>query len=655
MRIERIDLQNYRQFRNVSISFNRSAKEDLHVIVADNGTGKTNLLNSINWCLYGNEPHLSKDSQQLPRLNLNTLLEADEGTKETVSVELLAETKGSRITFKRSEDYIVHKDSNQPVLRDINFNVTYIDERKNAKWVTDEEATAYVGRFVPQDIREFFFFDGERLDTYFKTVTAQQISEAIFKISQVDTLKRISDRLEIVVNDFKREAGKRSPQIEEIRKTIEGKNKNHKEITEQITELDRQKEEAKAKVEELNEQVRNIPNIEKLQTEQDQLKETFKKKEQIYNDKITEKQNMLFEFGILLKLYPSLDKSSLVIQDKVANKEIPQTYDTRLLDNIISTHHCICTRRVEEGSDEERHIQKLRTDITSSSIIAQELLQMIGPIEQMKKKISTFKSSLELITKEIQLYEEELDDINFKIQAIDSQILNCNVAQVKQQYSELKDYQGICDFNIVRITSLKFETGKLDKEIAELNQDLNKALQKETVSQKLRHQINFGNKASGVVYDVIKTMGDRVRNDIEQEIKNNFFNLIWEKTTFKDVYIGDNYALHLTHSLGYECLGSISASERQLLALSFVIALHNVSGFDSPILVDTPVARVSNEQRENLGKIFHQISGNKQLILLFLPTEYSVEISRTLDTCASSMRKLRLTEDEREIQMEVLR
>lgn len=655
MRIERIDLKNYRQFRNVSINFTKSVKEDLHIMVADNGTGKTNLLNAINWCLYGNEPHLSKDSQQLPRLNLNTLLQSNEGTKETVSVELLTETEGNRITFRRSEDYVVHKDSNQPVLHDINFTVTYLDDKKNAKWVADEEAASYVERFVPRDIREFFFFDGERLDTYFKSATGQQISNAIFRISQVDTLNRISDRLENVVNDLKREAGKRSPQIEGIRETIEDKENNRKEIIDQISELNRQREEARGKIDELNERLRNIPNIEALQEEQAKLKETFDKKEQVRNDKIVEKQNMLFELGILLRLCPGLRTSSQVISDKVKNKEIPQTYDTRLLDDILSTHYCICTRRVEEGSDEAKHIRQLRADIASSSIIAQELLQMIGPIEQINKKISMFRSNLGKITKEIQLYDEELSDISLKIQSIDSQIGGYNVEQVKQWYGELKNYQSVSDFNIERITNLKLAREKLDKEIADLNEDLNRALQKEVVFQEVRHQIAFGNMASGVLYNVVKTMMDRVRKAIEQETRDSFFNLIWKKGTFKDVYIDENYALHLIHTLGYECLGSVSASERQLLALSFVIALHNVSGFDSPILVDTPVARTSNEQRENLGEIFHQISRNKQLVLLFLPSEYSVEISKALDTYASSMRKLRLTEDEREIQMEVLR
>jgi len=655
MRIERIDLRNYRQFRNVSIDFGKSPTQDLHIIVADNGTGKTNLLNAINWCLYGNEPHLSKDSQQLPRINLNTLVQASEGTKETVSVELVTETEGNRITFRRSEDYLVHNNAKQPVLHDINFTVTYLDDKKNAKWVIDEEATSYVERFVPRDIREFFFFDGERLDTYFKSATGQQISNAIFRISQVDTLNRISERLETVVNDLKREAGKRSPQIEGIREAVEDKEKNRKETNEQMIELGTQKEEAKQKIDELNERLRSIPDIEVLQKEQAGLYETSKKKEQIRNDKITEKQDMLFELGILLRLYPTLATSSQVINDKVENKEIPQTYDTRLLESILSTRYCICTRRVEEGSSEEKHIRQLRADIATSSVIAQELLQMIGPSEQIKKKISAFRSVLEKITREIQLYDDELNNITLKTQSIDTQIGGFNVEQVKQWYAELNNYQRIYDFNIERITNLKFARERLDKEITDLNQDLNKALLKEAVFQEVRHQIAFGNRASGIVYDVVKTMMDRVRKAIEHETRASFFDLVWKKGTFKDVYIDENYSLHLIHELGYECLGSVSASERQLLALSFVIALHKVSGFDSPILVDTPVARVSNEQRENLGKIFYQVSRNKQLVLLFLPTEYSVEISGALDTNANSMRRLRLTEDEREIQMEVLR
>ena len=70
MRIEKLILKNYRQFRDSKIIFPQRSEADLHIIIGVMGTGKTNILNAINWCLYGDEPHLSKDSNQLPVLNL---------------------------------------------------------------------------------------------------------------------------------------------------------------------------------------------------------------------------------------------------------------------------------------------------------------------------------------------------------------------------------------------------------------------------------------------------------------------------------------------------------------------------------------------------------------------------------------------------------
>lgn len=62
MRIKKIILNNYRQFKNIEINFNKNSENDLYIIIGKNGTGKTNILNALNWCLYNDEPHLSMDS-----------------------------------------------------------------------------------------------------------------------------------------------------------------------------------------------------------------------------------------------------------------------------------------------------------------------------------------------------------------------------------------------------------------------------------------------------------------------------------------------------------------------------------------------------------------------------------------------------------------
>ena len=60
MRFSSIQLKNYRQYEDLNIEFEYGT-HDLHVLIGDNGTGKTNLLNAFTWCLYGEEPHLGID------------------------------------------------------------------------------------------------------------------------------------------------------------------------------------------------------------------------------------------------------------------------------------------------------------------------------------------------------------------------------------------------------------------------------------------------------------------------------------------------------------------------------------------------------------------------------------------------------------------
>ena len=67
MRISSVEIINFRQYKELKLDFPKNGTHDLHVICADNGVGKTNILNAISWCLYGDEPHLGNGSVSLPR------------------------------------------------------------------------------------------------------------------------------------------------------------------------------------------------------------------------------------------------------------------------------------------------------------------------------------------------------------------------------------------------------------------------------------------------------------------------------------------------------------------------------------------------------------------------------------------------------------
>ena len=98
-----------------------------------------------------------------------------------------------------------------------------------------------------------------------------------------------------------------------------------------------------------------------------------------------------------------------------------------------------------------------------------------------------------------------------------------------------------------------------------------------------------------------------------------------------------------------EMIGSLSATEYMALAYSFTLAIHEASGKNCPLVVDSPLGRVSDENREKMANELLKVSKDKQIIMLFTPDEYSEEVKNVYEGNAASIRVLSLSEDESEV------
>ena len=62
MQLKSIELINFRQFKDLKISFeNSNAERNVTLIFGDNGSGKTTLANAFIWCLYGQNDFEKKE------------------------------------------------------------------------------------------------------------------------------------------------------------------------------------------------------------------------------------------------------------------------------------------------------------------------------------------------------------------------------------------------------------------------------------------------------------------------------------------------------------------------------------------------------------------------------------------------------------------
>jgi DNA sulfur modification protein DndD len=647
MRIERLYINNYRQFQETELRFAKNPKRDLHIILGKNGAGKTNILNAINWCLYNEEPHLSKDSQQLPILNLQTIEDAQEGEDRDIRVEIVIKTDNDKnITFSRKASYRVYKGANKPAIQNSVFEVLQ-PETSGTKIISGDVANNYVERFVPTGIREFFFFDGERLDNYFRKNTAQNVRHSIFLISQVELLEnRIEHRLQETLSDLRKEAGKINPDIDKTRQTLEKTEEDLRDVDRQMKECIQQIGICTDGIKEHEGKLRGAPEVSELQDEKISLKSDRNHKKKLKEDKQKEKQDLIFDHGKIIMLWPVIKKSLEIIEKKKKNKELPPTNDKSLLEKILKNKSCaVCGRALDKTSEDR--VKNLLKDVELSSVINQAFSNMDNPLHRLRDNIINFKEKAKRITDEIVSYEKDLEKIEQRLTEIDRIIGKFDVTKVKEWQAQLKKYEEEKESQQQRLGDLKARKNNYEKIRDKLKEQLDSEMKNETKVRVLRQKINFCSTSLDFVGKTKKAIMDKIREKIESESNKLFSRLIWKKESFDKIVIQEDYDINLIHTMGYECLGSISAAEREILALSFTLALHNISGFDAPILIDAPVGRVSDENRINLSEVFSEVSKNKQTILLFAPSEYSADISKQLDKDSSTRCKLKVTSNEK--------
>ncbi len=178
----------------------------------------------------------------------------------------------------------------------------------------------------------------------------------------------------------------------------------------------------------------------------------------------------------------------------------------------------------------------------------------------------------------------------------------------------------------------KYYIEEKERRINKLNRLFDEELKKQERHQKLRKVLAFCDKSLYALKKIKNEIMKDIRKEIEKKTKTQFLDLIWKKETYRDVKIDEDYHISVLDQYGMEGIGTLSAGERQALALSFIAALNGVSGFDVPIIIDTPLGRMSKEPKKNIASNLPNYFKGKQVSLLVTDEEYTSEVRDKLST-----------------------
>ncbi len=634
MKFEKLEIENYRQYRKESIELaSTNPDKQFSIIEGANGTGKTNILNAITWCLYGEEFDVGNKNKGKPFVNEIALGNAKDGEAITVNIRLIAHDEKVKIIFFRSARY--EKTGNNAKLSDyhpmagkkggVYFQVSKIVS-KDVMLVDDPEYI--VQKMFPRRISKYFFFNGEKLDEYFRMQANEKIKEEVFNISQLHLFEKVNEHLTRCRDEFSRDLRGVAPSADKIKKELDEVSAELAKNEDKLKRLNADKKMAQDLIDEFVKKLQGSSkaHVKGLQAEREQLEKELDN----YGERLLELESERLDY--FLKSLPAILGFEAILEahkilgSKVDSGEIPPDYKRGFIQQLIDKGQCICGTNIAKGSSGRKKIEQLLNDCKVVDSLSEEIIIENHNMSQLSSIKDEFPAKQQKYSKDIGTIETKVADIDKRLKKIGDELKGINADQVDAYERQRELAQGKKDEIIGELAIVRTNIEGLTKRVTILNDDYTKEIEKISKHNKLKEILLFCEHVLKATVQIKDEIMEEIRKQIESETKKQFFELIWKKKSFKDVKIDPEYNISVIDIHNRESIGTLSAGERQVLALSFMSALNIVSGFDSPIIIDTPLGRISTEPRENIAENLPEYLKNKQVLLLVTEEEYSKNV-----------------------------
>lgn len=632
-----IKLTNYRPYyRTKKITFGYDKEKNFNVIFANNAIGKSSLLNAITWAFYGKELHDQKPKEN-PIYNKIAKNECSEGQEFKVSVKLYLydyneENEKIHFNVERTEIYRIDEnnepDKQNEILKVLDFDGE-IYENDQSKVDTN----------ISKLMHNYFFFNGEQLGDYFDK---NDLKEAIDKISQLNLINKVREHLEYVrTNKISSEISELDSDVKPINDEIAKLQKEYDELendkgilSDQIKELKNQLEKIKKDLGDLEKSKKLNEEREKLEHEKSDILISKEEKEKKYNEDV-------MELYSIVQLYDLLENVAKIDVKNPHKNQLRNEILIELYEDILDKEVCICGSNFNNHPRCKNMIENRLNTIRLSSdedLLPSEENELkaksIRKIRDLLKEIGIKYDVINSLRKDLVKYEKRLngkDGINRRLKQISEEFTEGDDTTIKTLEKSRIDTQGRISEEEDNLEKLKHKIFEKDKKLQDAIKQRDIILSNKTQLDSIKKQLTFCEDAIKIVKDLDKNLKDDILLQVRQKIYSQFIENDWSEGKFTNVTIGDDYKISLKDFLGDDIVpGDLSGGEERILALSFIIALNSISGFDLPLFIDAPLSTLDDNNSSYFLTNLHNFTSDKQIIFLFIGDFYDRNIENII-------------------------
>ena len=164
---------------------------------------------------------------------------------------------------------------------------------------------------------------------------------------------------------------------------------------------------------------------------------------------------------------------------------------------------------------------------------------------------------------------------------------------------------------MLEVGSILAKVESLARKLLEIRKEIEKARKKEKKELTLVTKLDLAQRSADAIDKMYRAFADEMREKIQEKTKEIFKSLVWKESHFNDIKLGPDFNLDVIDRYGQSARPELSAGERQVLSLSFIMAMSRVSEEEAPLVMDTPFGRLSSHHRnaiaEHLPKLVDQL------------------------------------------------
>jgi len=653
--ISSISIKNYRQYLGTQVlDFTIDKTKNVSLILGKNGAGKSNLLNAITWCLYGIEIHKSKDHHDIsgmPVINTSALkkLKVNESITAEVTIHLKTDT-GPWIIKRTLEggksglgDLYFDDASKLSVVHPV-YGQDKIDH--------GDDTQILINNLLPEALKNFFFIDGEQLREFFKVSTPENISKAIDIVSQLELVYKASDHLSKVETNLRKSVKNSTPQLERVQRNIELTEKKIDELKTTIKTIEKQKEKDHEEIAKVREflKTHNSTQIASLEKERQSLEIDVRKLNEQLRKKEYQRNSYLVEIAPFIYLKKEIEQTYKIIEEKVEKGELPPRIREIFIKELLEKGRCICGNELvgESRKTLEEYSKKVSlSELSEISIVGKTT------IEDIFSSIKEFPAKIDAINEEIEDFKDQLEKKERRLEHISEEVKEYDVADVRRYEERREELNRLIAKNEQLLILQNSDLTILNTTLKDLKDEYERELSKNKKNDSLKERLTLVQSSLKVLANTEKIIKTKIRYQVEKSLNENFKTLIRKKTAFSSITIDENYDVKVHHIDGYHVINDLSAGEYLILGLSFMSALMTISGFQAPVIIDTPLGKIDDEHREYITTELPRFLAGTQLILLVTPTEYDHNVQTNLSKYLINENFYRISENKEQTESAV--